>query len=92
MLDRVHKVASRCSQELPCKSLLPLSGSKLSLECLASHTGSGLRGGYHGAGGGVLQLLQLLEGLCLSPVNPCYCRPYQAVNHSLGTAHILQTV
>ena len=72
--------------------MLPFSGSKLSLECLGCRTGSCLCGGYHGAGRGMHQLLQLLRGLCLGPVNPCNRRPSQAVNHSLGTAQILQTV
>ena len=81
-----------CSQEFPCPGLLPFGGSKLSLERLGRCTGSRLRGGYHGAGGGVHQLLQPLRGQRLGPVKPCYRRPYQAVNHSLGAAQILQTV
>ena len=92
VLDRVHKVAGCRSQKLPCEGLLPLRGRRLSSERLGGRTGSGLHSGHHCSSGSVGQLLQPLRGQCLGPVKPCYRRPYQAVNHSLGAAQILRTV
>ena len=66
----------RCSHELTCPGLLPFSGNELSTECLGGRTGSGLRGGHHGPGGGVHQLLQPLRGQHLGPVNLRHCRTH----------------
>ena len=71
MLNRVHKVARRRSQELPRESLLPFRGSRLSAECLGGSTGRSLRSGNHRASGSVGQLLQLLRGLLPHTVKRC---------------------